>query len=254
MITDTLPTQKQQLGNLWASRMGAFGHLFGYAVGAMDLHAVFGDVLGDTQFKQVALLSGLSLLAGVLVTSWAVTEKVLVTDGEEQSRGAIVLEVPRRIFTAAMQMPPKMKGICAVQFWTWVGWFGFHFYASTWVGEVYFRHEAPGRVHVSKDRTGDIGRMGSMALMAFSGVQCVTAAVLPLLVSRPEEDADNGYTPRPPVMLRPMLQKLARGQHKKADLLYAWNVAHLWFAAAMVVVPLVKSVRAAAMLVAICGV
>lgn len=81
LIVDTLPTNKQQLGSAWASRMSAFGHLFGYGVGALDLEKVFGGLIGDTQFKRMAVLSAVSLIAGVGVSCWAVQEKVLIADG-----------------------------------------------------------------------------------------------------------------------------------------------------------------------------
>ena len=81
LIVDTLPISKQQLGSAWASRMAGIGSLIGYGIGALDLGVMFGHTLGDTQFKQLTVIAALSLLLTVGLTSWAVKERVLISDG-----------------------------------------------------------------------------------------------------------------------------------------------------------------------------
>jgi solute carrier family 45, member 1/2/4 len=80
LIVDTLPIEKQQIGSAWATRMAAAGQLVGYILGSLDLQGIFGKLLGDTQFKQVVVIAGLALILSISVTSWAVTEKVLISD------------------------------------------------------------------------------------------------------------------------------------------------------------------------------
>lgn len=59
--------------------MVAVGHLVGYGLGTVDLLKVFGTALGDSQFKQLTLIAANTLLFAVLVTSWAVEERVLIS-------------------------------------------------------------------------------------------------------------------------------------------------------------------------------
>ena len=59
--------------------MLAIGNLIGYAIGSMNMVSIFGTSIGNTQFKQMTVISALSLLAAVLVTSWAVQERVLIS-------------------------------------------------------------------------------------------------------------------------------------------------------------------------------
>lgn len=59
--------------------MIAIGHLVGYGFGTIDLRKVFGDLLGDTQFKQLTLLAAVFFLVSVGITSWAVEERVLIS-------------------------------------------------------------------------------------------------------------------------------------------------------------------------------
>lgn len=79
LIVDTLPIAKQQLGSAWASRMTAVGSLVGYAVGTINLMAVFGHTIGDTQFKQLTFIAATFFVFSVAVTCWAVEERVLIT-------------------------------------------------------------------------------------------------------------------------------------------------------------------------------
>jgi len=78
LIVDTLPISQQQDGSAWATRLSTVGHLVGYFIGSIDMVAVFGTFLGDTQFKKMCVIAALGLLFAVGVTCWAVSERVLL--------------------------------------------------------------------------------------------------------------------------------------------------------------------------------
>jgi solute carrier family 45 protein 1/2/4 len=59
--------------------MVAIGHLIGYAIGSVDMVKIFGTALGNTQFKQMTVIAALSLIFSVLVTCYAVKERVLIS-------------------------------------------------------------------------------------------------------------------------------------------------------------------------------
>jgi solute carrier family 45 protein 1/2/4 len=117
---DTLSIPKQQMGSSWASRMVAVGSLIGYGAGAIDLQRIFGLALGDTQFKQLTAVAAFSLCATVGLTSWAVTERVLISNGSEGERLSAV-QVLTTIAKSAVDMPRGIAAICYVQFWAWIG-------------------------------------------------------------------------------------------------------------------------------------
>lgn len=119
LVVDTLPLSKQQQGGSWASRMVAVGNLIGYGAGAVDLKSVFGGWLGDTQFKQLTAVAALTLCCAVGVTSWAVEEKVRVSEGEEE--GLRIAEVVGTIWKSAVELPRGIQALCNVQFWAWIG-------------------------------------------------------------------------------------------------------------------------------------
>jgi len=121
LIVDTLPIPKQQMGSSWASRMVAVGSLVGYSAGAIDLKRVFGPMLGDSQFKQLTAVAALTLCVTVGITSWAVTERVLVSDGKEGEEEQGPVQVLSTIAKTATNLPKGIAAICFVQFWAWIG-------------------------------------------------------------------------------------------------------------------------------------
>lgn len=246
LIVDTLPIPKQQTGSAWASRMAAFGHLIGYAAGTIDMVSIFGTTFGNTQFKQLALMAGFGLIFTCSVTSWAVNERVLISSKDADSNKT-VSEVVRDIIRMSLNLPPRIQMICWVQFWSWIGWFPFLFYNSTWVGETYFRYDVPQDLKASKDALGDIGRIGSMALVVFSTITFTGAFIMPFFIRSPDE---GGMTPRTHKRLGGTMTAINK---YKPDLLTAWFTGHLVFAGTMIFAPLAKSFRFATTLVAFCA-
>ncbi|KAH6622398.1 major facilitator superfamily domain-containing protein [Boeremia exigua] len=248
LIVDTLPIPKQQAGSSWASRMVAVGSLVGYGAGAVKLESVFGTLLGDTQFKQLTVFAAFCLCLTVGLTSWAVTERVLIGhDGEEKlSTTKVLTDLAKSTF----DLPATIRTICYVQFWAWIGWFPFLFYSTTWVGEVYLRYDAPAAAKDSNDMTGQVGRIGSLALIGFSVVTFIMSVLLPFVVKSPEGE-EAPFTARPPAKIATLVE---RAGQLKPSLLTAWTISHCVFAGSMCLAPFVQSLRSATLIIGICGI
>lgn len=254
LIVDILPIRKQQAGAAWATRLGSIGHILGYGAGAIDLVGLLGSSFGNTQFKKLAVISAASIFLTSLITCWAVTERVLLApdrrDDNRRTGAPVRFKVVRRIWAALLTLPPRMQAICWVVFWSWIGWYPFLIYSSTWVGEIYFRYDVPDDARDSKDAVGDMGRVGSQALTVYSIVTFLGAWILPLFVKSPDDD-EEGFTARPPAAVAKFLAKI---NGVKPSLLTVWIYAHLGFAAAMFLAPFAASFRFATALVAISGI
>lgn len=61
--------------------MVGVGQMLVYGIGALDLEAVFGEFMGNTQFKKVCVLAALAMALSQCTSCWAVQERVLVADG-----------------------------------------------------------------------------------------------------------------------------------------------------------------------------
>ncbi|AEO65844.1 uncharacterized protein THITE_133054 [Thermothielavioides terrestris NRRL 8126] len=230
------------------SRMNSLGHIVGYAMGAVDLVQLFGPRLGDSQFKQLTIIAALGMLLTSGITCWAVTERILLSVRHDPRRAQGRFKVVRQIWSTLLTLPPRVRGICNAVFWSWIGWFPFIIYSSTWVGETYFRYEVPADARNSKDALGDIGRIGSMALTAYSTMSFLSAWILPALIRAPEDET---FTHRPPRSLAPLIEAFNK---YKPDLLPAWIASNLLFSIAMFCTPFATSFRFATAIVALCGI
>lgn len=231
--------------------MSAIGNVVGYAGGAVDLVRILGTTFGDTQFKLLTIIAVLAILGTTGVTCWAVTEKVLLPDvrktsGAQQSTQDR-FQVVKQIYSTILHLPPRIRAICWAQFWSWIGWFPFLFYSTTWVGETYFRYDAPPSAK-SGDTLGDIGRIGSQAFVLSSLITLTGSLVLPLVVRSPDEET---YTRRPHPALA---STLSFCEGSRPDLLTTWVAGHILFAIAMLFAPLATSYRFATALVCLCAV
>ncbi|GAB0132230.1 hypothetical protein EsDP_00000671 [Epichloe bromicola] len=246
LLVDVLPLEKQQAGAAWASRMSAVGHIVGYSSAAMNLPRLLGTTLGTTQFQQLTVIAVAALLVTTGVTCWAVNESVLVSGKGTKSRSAY--GVLRQIYLTMRHLPPRIQAICWATFWSWIGWFPFMFYSTTWVGETYFRYDIPADAKQSEDALGEVGRIGSTALVFYSIITFLGAFLLPIFVKSPDEGR---YTTRPPQAVAGLLRTF---QEMKPDLLSMWIIGHLMFAGSMVFAPLATSFRFATVLVCLCGI
>lgn len=250
LLVDTLPVSKQQSGSAWASRMAAVGHLISYAAGAADLESIFGDRLGDTQFKRLIVVAAFALAFCVSMTCIGVEERILLSRDEQEAAETVgALAVISKFVNTVQTLPSRISAICWVQFWIWIGWFPFLFYSTTWIGEIYLRYEVPmleaGKV---SDTVSQVGRIGSAALVTFSIVTMIGSIILPWCISSPEEPEE--FTPRPPQQMAGFLFVL---QKHKPSLLTAWVYSIVIFSACMMFAPFITSLRAARMVVALCG-
>jgi solute carrier family 45 protein 1/2/4 len=227
--------------------MSAIGHGIAFATGAIDLPSLFGPSLGKTQFQQLTVLAALALVGTCGITSWAVTERVLLSTASKPNKEGELYQVVSHIWTTITHLPPRIRAICMAQFWAWIGWFPFLFYSTTWIGETYFRYDAAHDAKQSGDALGEVGRVGSKAFIIYSLITFFGSWFLPLVIKSPD---DHGYTQRPPQSIRVAVDKFNK---YKPDLLTAWMFSHATFAAAMLFAPFARSFRSATVLVCLCG-
>jgi solute carrier family 45, member 1/2/4 len=255
LIVDTLPISQQQAGSAWASRMGASGNIIGYLIGTVDLVAWLPLWMGgETQFKKMTVISTTGLFIAVGTTCYAVTERRLLSPSSD-GKGKGVLSVLATLLHRTIHLPPRIQAICWVQFWSWIGWFPFLFYSSTWVGETYYRYEHPPPPPGSKDdhdALGNIGRLGSLALVIFSFITFGSSILLPCLILEPSKDSPSRFTPRPPSFLPRSL--LAYLPSTKPSLVAGWQFSNLAFASIFMFAPFIRSVSAATFLIALAGI
>ena len=116
--------------NAYASGIIGVGTVLGYASGFVSLPNVL-PWLGNTQFKGLCVVASVALGLTVAITCLAVKEKPIKTDDENPKNRPGIFAVFGQIITTAKTMPKKIRKICMVQFFAWLGWFPFLFYVTT---------------------------------------------------------------------------------------------------------------------------
>ncbi|EWC45189.1 hypothetical protein DRE_06077 [Drechslerella stenobrocha 248] len=259
IIVDTLSIQRQQQGSAWASRMIAAGNVISYLAGSIDLVGIFGNwFLGNTQFKKLCLIASVTLGGTVGLTSWAVEERVLLSRRESDTKEG-VFHIFVVIYQTLFSLPNRIRAICFIQFFAWLGWFPFLFFSSTWVGEVYQRYDAPklpkgddsGDDGRPKDAVADIARVGSMALVLFACISLLGSITLPWVVQSPPSDKAHRRKPPQIALLTRILELI---KPFKPTLSTAWMVSHVIFAIATTLSVFAMSLRFATVLVVLCGI
>jgi len=281
LVVDSLTVEMQQAGAAWYLRMAASSDLVANAVGAVDLVGLlYGENTKNAKSGLAGRLSQFEIMTGVtavvltgttLVTCWAVQERVLMAapaDGIPLSLLQRLRNVVVGITGTMKGMPSRIRTICHVQFWAWLGWFPFLFYSSTWVGELYFQN-ATGIDE--QEALREMGRVGSMAMRWYAAVTFVCSWLGPIFITNPEEgtpkvettarllasrttstSTTTTRTASPVSGTTPSSTSFTKSY--RPDLLAAWIFGTLSFTAVMMFAPLAGSYTAATLIVAGCGV
>jgi solute carrier family 45 protein 1/2/4 len=163
---------------------------------------------GKTQLQVLCVISALLLLLTHIITSLTVKERVLLPDDGGQDahfqaskhrkrRGLKgffggTISVFRDIWQNAHTLPPNIRQICLIQFFSWIGWFPLLFFTTVWVGEIYtlsLPQEAFDNATQGADGEGsstiteEATLRGFRALLYSALLGLVTIILLPLIVA-----------------------------------------------------------------------
>ncbi|KAJ2609441.1 hypothetical protein EV177_004462, partial [Coemansia sp. RSA 1804] len=226
LALDIPPLHQQDLANAYAGRMLNLGSVSGYMVGFMDLRTLF-PWQTDSQMQALCLIATFVFVVTITWTCVSVREKPLLSDNEcaiaeeeeeeesvdqaggssSSSRRAVVMAAAvsssdagvvgewKRMFTSIAQgivrLPTPVQRVCNVQFFAWVAWFPFLFFATTWVTEVMARSGDTSDPDFAERAT----RAGSFALFLYSIASLGFSMVLPVFVGdegEQQQEEDSG--------------------------------------------------------------
>ncbi|EJD01423.1 MFS general substrate transporter [Fomitiporia mediterranea MF3/22] len=178
LLLDVTPPSQLNAGNAWHGRMTHAGNIVGYGFGFLPLAQLpFLRLLGGSQFRKFCVLTMFILIVTVGITCIAQDEKARPAELRENKQSKFV-DVLRNIWTAIVELPKPIRRVCYVQFFAFMGWFPFLFYATTYVGQV---------LALDTGKEPDVEaatRMGDLALLWFSIVAVIAGILLPHLARR----------------------------------------------------------------------
>lgn len=142
LVADVVGQQQQPAANAVAGVVVNGVNVVSYALSFIDLERAVGGP-GSSQFAILCFVTSISLALSVAVTCLVVRERAGasidcvngVSDDPDDARitsiGARFLYLCRS-FT---RLPRQVRQVCKVQFLSWMGWFPFLFYMTTYIGE-----------------------------------------------------------------------------------------------------------------------
>ncbi|KAN0035775.1 hypothetical protein ACTA71_005066 [Dictyostelium dimigraforme] len=177
LLVDIAAPSQQSLGSSLFSLMLGTGNLLGYMMGSIDLVRMVPFMKTDT--RALFTLSIMVLMFCVVMTLGFVTEEQYIRVNDDQP-----IENPLKImFKGIVKMPTYLQRLCVVQFFSWIGWFSFVLFITTWVGVNVFGGD-PNAPEYSDSRVlfQDGVRWGSLALTISSGITIAVSLLIPFLV------------------------------------------------------------------------
>ena len=185
-IVDNAPTHQQEDANAWAGRITGVGNILGYLSGYVHLPTIFHGWLGDTQFKGLCIIASIALCGTVLFSSLYIRERDPRLEGPSSNTNPGVVSFFRQVFNSIRRLPPQIRKVCEVQFFNWIGWFGFLFYMTTYIGQLqvnpYFASHSDLSPAEIDQAWEDATRIGTLALFYFAIVSFASNVLLPFFV------------------------------------------------------------------------
>lgn len=262
-IVDCAPAHQQEAANAMASRLTGIGNIVGYAAGYFDLPHVFW-FFGNTQFKVLCAIACVALAATVVLSTSVIRERDPRLDAPPKQRRRGVLAFFFTIFKSIRRLPPQVKRVCQVQFFSWVGFFPLLFYTSSYIGEIYVEPYLEEDPHMSPDELDKLyekaTRIGTFALFVNSVVSLLTNVFLPFFIA-PTYDrrpvvgpASSGFDACSMLDEEPKARLLDRLQIPGFTLKRAWLGSLVLFAFCMSCAAFVRTVQAATALIGLAGI
>jgi solute carrier family 45 protein 1/2/4 len=185
-MVDCSPTHQQDAANAMASRMTGIGNIIGYMFGYINLPKYMW-FFGDSQFKVLCVIASLALGSTVLISTGLVKERDPRLEGPPNREKGGILSFFKSVVTSIKRLPPQTRKVCEVQFFAWIGWFGFLFYLSTWVAELYVEpivEKNPDLTPDEIDKLYEKGtRIGTAALLAWATASLASNILLPFFIA-----------------------------------------------------------------------
>ncbi|KAL6802986.1 hypothetical protein GGI42DRAFT_323610 [Trichoderma sp. SZMC 28013] len=184
LMVDMCPRAQQPAATAVAGAVVSASNILCYAVGFVDLPriSVLRALGGDSQFAILCIITSVTLAVSVGLTCLVVRERSAVLGDDGLSAAARGTRNTARaqlwyLCTSFPRLPPQVQQVFKVQFFSWIGWFPFLFYAATYLSETY-KNETPAVQRFDEGFQARAAKVGPLGLMLFALVAFVAGAFL----------------------------------------------------------------------------
>ncbi|PHH53475.1 General alpha-glucoside permease [Ceratocystis fimbriata CBS 114723] len=251
-IVDCAPAHQQEAANAMASRITGVGNIVGYLAGYVELQR-YVPWLGSTQFQGLCAIASIFLASTVCLSIAVIPERDPRLDGKPPKARPGLISFFIGLFHSIRRLPAQIKRVCLVQLFSWIGWFPFLFYTSSYIGELYvepFLEENPNMSDQELEKLyEEATRIGTLALFVNSIVTLLTNVFLPFFIAPTYDKApmgDDSCESKP-------MSALDKLRIRGFTLKRAWFISLVFFALTLLATLFVHSVKVATVLVGSIG-
>lgn len=166
--------------------MTGVGNIACYAAGYIDLPKHTGGIFGNTQFKVLSVITALALCGTILISVLIIRERDPSRERPASSDATGVLLFFRQVFRSFKRLPPQIRKVCDAQFFSWIGWFPYLFYITTYIGQLHVNKYFAANPDLSPEEIDqaweDATRVGTFALLIFAFTSFAANLLLPFLI------------------------------------------------------------------------
>ena len=182
LIVDVCPSEQQNFASAWAGRFTGISNILGYILGSLPL-GFLPPGNEAWRFRFLSLLSVTLLASTVLITIYFIREEDPRESAYVPREGMLLLRTLRDVKDGWSSMPLQARRVCFVQFFAWMGWFGFLFYSTSYVGQLYLtRSRRRGVEHFELLKDAGI-RLGTFASFLSAITALATTVIAPHVAS-----------------------------------------------------------------------
>ena len=132
LIVDLCPSSDMDTANAWASRMISIASLLGYSADVLDLPVLL-HFSTSSRFKALCVLAVCALVVTTCLCLLFVREADPNENGPRDAKLDGILGKFKYIRASIFNLSPDVIGVCKVQFFSWIEWFMFLYYITTYV-------------------------------------------------------------------------------------------------------------------------
>ncbi|KAL9118494.1 MAG: hypothetical protein Q9187_004960 [Circinaria calcarea] len=249
LIIDSCAPEEVEVANAWASRMIGIGSLLGYGSSFLDLPRLLHSTTA-ARFQKLSAFASCGLAVTVCLCCALIDEQNPNENEPLEEDLKSTISKFKHIYARLFQLHPQVMMVFKVQFYSWVGWFSFMYYITTYINEIYMQNShftalAP-NYYQPKAIQESANRQGSLALFIFAFVQLLTSIIAPIVIS--------AIKPITPIHSTSCRLRSNYFHDPWTSLRTLWILSHAIFAICMLSTFLVNSVTAAIVLVGTLGI
>jgi solute carrier family 45, member 1/2/4 len=131
-IVDNCPSHQQVHAAAWSARLQGLGSILGYLTGTGNAILPF-EFIVSLGFKSASVVACFALTISVAVSTIFISGESVHPQSNRQLLGLVGFFY--EIWRDMRKLPASIKHICFVQFFAWMGWFPFLFYATAYASQ-----------------------------------------------------------------------------------------------------------------------